>query len=50
MIWNGRVPSPSRKARDGEASTKPERIYGAGFVEAARFLGGQILAFLRVDN
>jgi hypothetical protein len=32
----GKVPSPSRRARDGEASTKPQCVVAIGFVEAAR--------------
>ena len=37
------MPVPSRKARDGTASTKPSCPIRDGFVEAARFLGGQPL-------
>jgi hypothetical protein len=36
------VPSPSRRTRDGEASTKPS-FYRA-VVEAARFLGGKFFS------
>jgi hypothetical protein len=39
------LPNPSRKARDGLASTKPPRE--EGFVEAARSLGGQPFASSR---
>ncbi len=35
------VPSPSRKTRDGEASTKPSWIVAVDVVEAARSWGGQ---------
>jgi hypothetical protein len=35
------VPSLSRGARDREASSKPYRTGAVGFVEAARFWGGQ---------
>jgi plasmid stability protein len=39
------MPVPSRNARDGTASTKPSLAAAvAGFVEAARFLGGQLFA------
>ena len=37
-----KMPVPSRKARDGTAATKPPFI--DGFVDAARFLGGQPFA------
>jgi hypothetical protein len=36
------MPVPSRKSRDGTASTKP--VGRAGFGEAARVLGGQFFA------
>jgi len=39
----GNVPSPPEE-RDGEASTKPQRIRAPGFVAAARFLGGHFFA------
>jgi hypothetical protein len=32
----------ARRARDGEAATKPQRIAVVGFVEATLFLGRQI--------
>jgi hypothetical protein len=41
------VPSPSRKTRDGETSTKPSSFVAVGLVEAARFLGGQLLVLSR---
>jgi hypothetical protein len=43
-ILKRKVPSPSRKAWDEEASTKPHCIGALGFVEAARFLGGHLFA------
>src|SRR6266403_2701708 len=51
VLKNGRslsmrrkVPSPSRRTRDGEASTKPSLL--AAVVEAARSWGGQLFALL----
>jgi hypothetical protein len=42
------VPSPSRNSWDGEGSTKPYVLFG--FVEAARFLGGQEFAQTRAGS
>jgi A/G-specific adenine glycosylase len=36
------VPSPSRRTRDGEASTKPSLLVAVDLVEAARSWGGQL--------
>jgi hypothetical protein len=35
------MPDPAWKTREGTASTKPSSLLGTGFVEAARFTGGQ---------
>src|SRR5258706_16300679 len=42
-----RLPSPSRKTRDGESSTKP---FLAAVVAAARFLGGQFCESSRLTD
>jgi len=36
-----KVPSPSRKTRDGEFFTKPSLFLAVDLVEAARLWGGQ---------
>jgi hypothetical protein len=38
------VPCPSRRTRDGQASTKPSLFAAFALVEAARFLGGHLIA------
>jgi hypothetical protein len=42
------VPSPSRRARDGEASTKPPLFAAFALVEAARSLGGHLFVLRRI--
>jgi len=46
------VPSPSRRTREGEASTKPESVGSVGFVAPARLLGGQlfIAAIIQIES
>src|SRR5882672_3562076 len=41
------VPSPPRKTRGGEFSTRPSSLSAIGLVEAARFWGGQLFVFSR---
>jgi hypothetical protein len=44
------VPSPPRKTRGGEASTKPPALLTIGLVEAARSWGGQVFALSRTKR
>ena len=49
--FDGNLSSPSRRARDGEASTKPNRTGTVGFAAAARFGAGSFLisSFTKTD-
>jgi len=46
----GAVPAPSRRTRDGVASTKPARIFGGGFCRGRPFFGRAAICSIQVDS